>query len=135
MEARRGKGVFVAPAPPVRPSATLRERFLDHAVIRAAVLGMTADDLAVGVLSLAGVRPDAVQGIVGVLLVECTLPELDFFARELEAHLPVRVDKVLLGELGATVRRQKPAGRWNAAVTSLPICRRWSGSWPAPGCR
>src|SRR5256886_5466875 len=119
VEARRGKGVFVASAPPVRPSPHLRESFLQEAVIRAAALGMTADDLSVGVLSLAGVRPAAVQGTVEVLLVECSPPELDFFARQLEAHLPVRVDKVLLGELATTVRRQKQTGRWRAAVTSF----------------
>src|SRR5881296_2322821 len=118
VEARRGRGVFVAPAPPVRPSPHLREGFLQDTVIRAAALGMTADDLAVAVLSVASVRPAAVQGTVEVLLVECSPPELDFFAGQLEAHLPVRVDKVLLGDL-ATVARQKHAGRWRAAVTSF----------------
>ena len=119
VEARRGKGVFVASAPPARPSPHLRERFLQETVIRAAALGMTADDVAVGVLSVAGVRPAAVQGVVEVLLVECSPPELDFFAGQLEAHLPIRVDKVLLGDLAAVTRRQKPAGRWRAAVTSF----------------
>ncbi len=119
VQARRGKGVFVAPDPPARPSPTLREAFLKEVVIRAAALGMTADDLAVGVLSLAGVRPAAVQGAVEILLVECSKEELDFFAKELEAHLPVRVDKVLLGELAATVQRRKAGGRWGAAVTSF----------------
>src|SRR2546422_2665320 len=118
VEARRGRGVFVAPAPPARPSPHLREAFLQDTVIRAAALGMTADDLSVGVLSLAGVRPPAVQGTVDVLLVECSPPELDFFAGQLEAHLPVRADRVLLGEL-ATVTREKQAGRWRAAVTSF----------------
>ena len=119
VEARRGKGVFVAPAPPARPAPHLREGFLQDAVIRAAALGMTADDFSVGVLSLAGVRPPALLGAVEVLLVECSPPELDFFARQLEAHLPVRVDKVLLGELAAVTRRRKQAGRWRAAVTSF----------------
>src|SRR6059036_3781339 len=118
VEARRGKGVFVASAPPVRPSPHLRESFLQETVIRAAALGMTADDLSVGVLSLTGVRPAALQETVEVLLVECSPPELDFFARQLEAHLPVRVDKVLLGDLAA-VARQKQACRWRAAVTSF----------------
>jgi hypothetical protein len=111
--------VFVASAPPARPSPHLRAGFLQETMIRAAALGMTADDLAVGVLSVAGVRPAAVEGTVEVLLVECSPPELDFFAGELEAHLPVRVDKVLLGELSAVTRRQKQAGRWRAAVTSF----------------
>jgi DNA-binding transcriptional regulator YhcF (GntR family) len=119
VEARRGRGVFVAPAPPARPSSRLRETFLRDVVIRAAALGMTADDLSVGVLSLAGIRPAAVQEAVEVLLVECSPPELDFFAEQLEAHLPIRVDKVLLGELPAVARRQAPAGRWRAAVTSF----------------
>ena len=119
VEARRGKGVFVAPAPPARPSPHLREAFLQDTVIRAAALGMTADDLSVSVLSLAGIRPAAVRGAVEVLLVECSEPELDFFARQLEAHLPVRVDKVLLTELAAVTRHPKHAGRWRAAVTSF----------------
>jgi GntR family transcriptional regulator len=135
VEARRGKGVFVAAAPPARPAPDLRERFLRDAVIQAAALGMTAEDLSVGVLSLAGVRPEALQGAVEVLLVECSPAELDFFARELEAHLPVRVDKVLLEELSVSVRRRKPAGRWGAAVTSfahLPEVERLLGNTPVP---
>src|SRR5918996_602416 len=119
VEARRGKGVFVTAAPPARPSPHLRERFLQDMVIRAAALGMSSGDLAVGVLSVAGVRPAAIQGSVEVLLVECSPPELDFFAGQLEAHLPIRVDKVLLGELAAVTRRQKQTGRWRAAVTSF----------------
>jgi GntR family transcriptional regulator len=119
VEARRGRGVFVVPAPPARPSPHLRERFLQDMVIRAAALGMTAGDLAVGVLSMAGVRPAAVQGSVEVLLVECSPPELDFFAGQLEAHLPIRVDKVLLGELAAVTRRRRRNGGWRAAVTSF----------------
>src|SRR5213594_3608407 len=119
VEARRGRGVFVAAAPPVRPSPHLRNGFLQDTVMRAAALGMTADDLAVAVLSVASVRPAALQETVEVLLVECSPPELDFFARQLEAHLPVRVDKVLLGELAAVTRRPKQARRWRAAVTSF----------------
>jgi GntR family transcriptional regulator len=119
VEARRGRGVFVAPAPPGRLSPHLREGFLRDALIRAAALGMTADELSVGVLSLAGIRPAAVRGAVEVLLVECSPPELDFFARQLEANLPVRVDKVLLGDLPAVARRQKRGGPWQAAVTSF----------------
>jgi len=119
VEARRGKGIFVAPAPPARPVPHLRESFLRDTVIRAAALGLTVEDLSVGVLSLAGTRPVAVRGAVEVLLVECSPPELEFFARQLEAHLPVRVDKVLLAELVAVTRRQKQAGRWRAAVTSF----------------
>jgi len=134
VEARRGRGVFVASAPPARPSPHLRERFLQETVLRAAALGMTADDLAVGVLSVAGIRPSALPGFVDVLLVECSPPELDFFAAQLEGYLPIRVDKVLLGELAAAVRR-RPTGRWKAAVTSfchLPEVERLLGGRGVP---
>src|SRR5437660_4027943 len=127
VEARRGRGVFVAAAPPVRPSPGRREGFLKDVVIRAAAVGMTVDELAVGVLSLAGVRPPAIDGAVEVLLVERIPAELDFFAGQLEAHFPIRVDKVLLGELTPITRRRTPAGRWRAAVPSFRQLREVEG--------
>ncbi len=117
--ARRGKGVFVAPAPPVRPASILREQFLKTVLIRAAALGMTADDVAVSLLSVAGSHPPAVQGEVTVLLVECSHAELDFYAGALETQLPVSVDRVLLADLEATAGRPRRASRWRAAVTSF----------------
>lgn len=119
VEARRGKGVFVAARPPARPLPQLRERWLQDVVIRAAALGMTVDDVAVGVLSVATTRPPAVRETVEILLVECSAPELDFFTRELEACLPVRVDKVLLGDLLEVAKRYRQGARWRAAVTSF----------------
>src|SRR6185369_4669865 len=127
VEARRGKGVFVATMPPARPAPHLRERMLQDVLIRAAALGMTADDLAVGVLSVAATRPTALHEPVEVLLVECSDAELDFFASELERYLPIHVDKVLLDDLSTVVRRQPAGQRWRAAVTSfnhLPVVER-----------
>ena len=135
VQARRGKGVFVASNAPARPSPTLREGFLKEVVIRAAALGMTADDLAVGVLSLTSARPAPLRQTVQVLLVEGSSEALDFFANQLEAHLPVQVDKVLAGELPAAVRRRKRANPWAAAVTSffhLPEVERLMGDWGVP---
>ena len=128
VEARRGRGVFVAAAPPIRPSPGLREGFLKDMVIRGAALGMTADDLAVGVLSLAGVRPAAIDAASEVLLVECSAAELDFFAGQLEGHLPIHVDKVLLSELKAITRRRMPR-RWRVAVTISTMMT------PTPCCK
>lgn len=135
VEARRGRGVFVAPAAPTRPSLTRRETFLKDVVVQAAALGMTADDLAVGVLSLARVRPTPLREGVEVLLVECGTEALDFFAKELEAHLPIQVETVLPGELAAAVRRRKRATPWAAAVTSffhLPEVERLVGGRGVP---
>src|SRR5437867_929981 len=128
VEARRGKGVFVAPALPARPFPTRREDFLKDAVIRGAALEMTPDDVAVGVLSLAGVGLAAVRGAVAVLLVECSPPELDFVGRELAAHLPVRVDKVVLNDLATAVRRQgRDVERLDATACSSPEAERVQG--------
>jgi len=119
VEARRGKGVFAAATSPPRPSLTHREGFLKDTVIRAAALGLTPDDVAVGVLSLAGLGVAALRAAPEVLLVECSAPELDFFARELQAQLPVRVAKVLLKDLPTAARRRARSGHWVAAVTSF----------------
>jgi GntR family transcriptional regulator len=119
VEARRGKGVFVASAPPTRPSPTPRQDFLKDAVIRGAALGMTPGDVAAGVLSVADVGLAALGGTAEVLVVECSVPELDFFARELQAHLPVRAAKVLLRNMARAVGRQRSRRQWVAAVTSF----------------
>src|SRR2546428_9915153 len=59
VEARRGEGVFVASAPPVRPSPPLRQGFLEDTVLPAAAPGITADDLPLGGISLDRGRPAA----------------------------------------------------------------------------
>jgi len=135
VQVRRGKGVFVASNPPTRPAPTLREAFLQDMVIRAAALGMTADDLAVGVLSLARVRPAPLRQPVPVLLVDGSGEALDVFARQLEAHLPVRVEQVLFGDLPAAVRRRRRGDPWAAALTSgvhLPAVARLVGARGVP---
>src|SRR4029453_14557240 len=72
VEARRGKGVLGATASPPPPPLARREGFLKDTVIRAAALGLTPDDVAVGVLSLAGVGVAALRAAAEVLLVECS---------------------------------------------------------------
>jgi DNA-binding transcriptional regulator YhcF (GntR family)/TusA-related sulfurtransferase len=132
---RRGKGVFVAPNPPARPSPSLRDAFLKDVVLRGAALGMTADEVAVGILSLARVRPAPLRQPVTVLLVECASEALDFFAKQLEARLPVHIDKVRRGDLPAAVQRRRQARPWAAAVTSfchLPEVERLLGSRGVP---
>ncbi len=55
-------------------------------MIWASAMGMTADDVAVGILSLVGVHPAVAKADTEVLLVECSQQEPDLFARELQAH-------------------------------------------------
>jgi len=63
---------------------------------------------------------------VEVLLVECSPPELDFFAGQLEAHLPVRVDKVLSASWRRSRGRSKPVvgGRPVTSFCHLPEVER-----------
>jgi DNA-binding transcriptional regulator YhcF (GntR family) len=126
VETRRGKGVFVTTTRPPGVSPALREDFLKDAVIRAAALGMTPQDAAVGILSLAAVGLPGLRTAAEILLVECSESELDFFGRELQAQLPVRVDKCssrtwrrpCVGAHRFTGRPRSPAlgisRRWNA---------------------
>jgi hypothetical protein len=127
VQVRRGKGAFVAPDPPARHSLVLREAFLKEVVIRAAALGMTADDLAVGVLSLTRVRPAPLRQTPKILLVECSSEALDFFANQLVANLPIQVDKVRRKTCPAVRRRKESTlgGRGHEFSTS----RRWNVSW------
>ena len=119
VEARRGKGVFVASTQATRQSPIPREDFLMNTVIRAAALGMTPEDVAAGALRTTSARLATPRRAAEILLIECSPAELDFFARELGAQLPVRVDKVLLGELAAVVQRRKRGHPWRVAVTSF----------------
>jgi hypothetical protein len=68
---------------------------------------------------LAGIGLAALRGTAEVLLIECSAPELDFFERELQAHLPVHVAKILLRDLATAIRRRTRARQWAAAVTSF----------------
>src|SRR4030095_5377071 len=97
----------------------LRERLLHDVVIRAAALGMTPDDIAVGVLSVAAIRSAASPETLRILLIECSPPELEYFAGQLERQLPVCVVKVLLDDLPPVTRRAPDTGQWRAAVTSF----------------
>ena len=51
----------------------------------------------------------------------------------LEAHLRSASTRCFSRSWPAAVRRQKPAGRWGAAVTSSAISRWWSGAWRGMG--
>src|SRR5438034_10616443 len=56
VEARRGKGVFVAPAPPPPPPPPLRRGFLPNTVAPAAAPAVCADPPSAGGLRAGGVR-------------------------------------------------------------------------------
>ena len=135
MEARRGRGVFVASAPPARPSPHLRARFLHETVIRAAALGMTADDPG-GRCPERGAASDPLRrrGSVEVLPRRVQPAGARLFAGQLEGYLPIRVDKVLLGELAAAVRRHKQSRTLEGGGDELLSPPRGRAAPQRPGC-
>src|SRR2546428_8765867 len=64
VEARRGKGVFVGPAPPPPPPPHLPRGFFQDTVIPAPGPGVTPDDVSVGGLSFGGIPPTALRRAV-----------------------------------------------------------------------
>jgi GntR family transcriptional regulator len=114
VESRRGSGVYVV-QPPVNEEASRRQEFLERVVDLAAAQGVPVEELGNALLARAGVRP---QEKVPILFVECTEAELDQFSAELEEHLPVEVERVLLEDLPARLSREEEPP-WRMAVTTF----------------
>jgi hypothetical protein len=63
------------------------------------------------------------QEKVLILIVKCTVPELDQFSAELKEQLPVEVDKVLVQELPTRVAGGNQLA-WRLAVTTFSTSTR-----------
>lgn len=114
VESRRGSGVYVV-EPPVDAERLRRQEVLEKVLDLAAAQGVRVEDLAYALLARAGAEP---QVKTRILFVECTQVELDQFSAELEAQLPVEVDRVLLEDLPERISgvEQLP---WRVAVTTF----------------
>lgn len=95
VETRRGSGVYVL-EPPVGDAERRREEVVERVMDLAAARDVPVEEVAHALLARAGVSG---REKVPVLFVECTRAELDQFAGELEAQLPVEVERVLLEDL------------------------------------
>jgi GntR family transcriptional regulator len=114
VESRRGSGVYVI-EPPVDEEELKRHEVLERVLDLAAAQGVSVEELGYALLARAGVKP---QEKTPVLFVECTTPELDQFAADLEEQLPVEVEKVLVEDLPARLSgEEKPP--WRMAVTTF----------------
>src|SRR5262249_12485706 len=91
------------PPPPSRAARPL-ERLVDEMLERTRRLGFTQGDL---LATLAARTPDgnasAAAPPTKVLLVECNWAELSRYGAELEARLPLRVDRILVEDLPVRV--------------------------------
>ena len=114
VESRRGSGVYVV-EPPVDEEELKRQEVLERVLDLATAQGVAVEELGYALLARAGVKP---QQKTKILFVECTSPELDQLAVELEEQLPVEVEKVLIEDLPARLSdgEQPP---WQLAVTTF----------------
>jgi DNA-binding transcriptional regulator YhcF (GntR family) len=108
VESRQGLGTFVAQRPPAREgrAALSLERLADEALERARKLGFTQDELLATVAARAPHRPAARAARTRALLIECNTAELARYRDQLEAALPLQVDRLLVEEFEARVARE-----------------------------
>ena len=91
VESRRGSGVYVV-TPPVDEEDARRHELLQRVMDLAAARSVPVEELAYALLARGGVRA---QEKTPILFVECTWAEVDWLSEELEAQLPVEVERVL----------------------------------------
>ncbi len=118
LESRPGRGTFVAD----RPSAGQKrlaqglERLVDDTLDRARRLGCSAEE----VLATMAARAPGAGGKKAkrarALVIECNREELSRFRDELEAELPLSVDRMLVEELTERARRDTSFVREFAVV-------------------
>ena len=114
VESRRGSGVYVV-TPPVDEEEAKRHEVLERVMDLAAARGIPFEELGYALLARGGVRP---QEKTPILFVECTRAELDQFSDELEAQLPVDVERVLVEDLAEKVSGEEELP-WRMAVTTF----------------
>jgi len=117
VESRRGSGVYVV-EPPVDAEDLERREVVERVMDLAAARGIAVEELASALLARAGAGS---REKTRILFVECTPAELNQFSDELEAQLPVEVERALLEDLAEKVsgggNGESPP--WRLAVTTF----------------
>jgi len=107
LESRQGTGTFVVQRPPHEGRAAQSlERLVEDALDRARRLGFTHEELLATIAARAphGRTPRPVK--TRALLIECNEPELSHYREQLEAELPLHVDRLLVEELQGRIARE-----------------------------
>jgi len=102
LECQKGRGTFVADRPPAREGRAARslERTVVDMLERARRLGFTHDEVLATLAACGGQRGSAGKPRPArALLVECNWEELARYRDQLEAELPLTVDRILVEEL------------------------------------
>jgi len=103
LESRQGLGTFVVQRPPAREGRAARslERLAVDTLDRARRLGFTQEELLATVAAQAPRRKAAKGGKARALLIECNHAELSRYRDQLEAELPLHVERMLVEEFEA----------------------------------
>ncbi|MBI3028626.1 MAG: GntR family transcriptional regulator [Candidatus Rokubacteria bacterium] len=106
LESRPGRGTFVADRPQAREGKMARglERLVDETLERARRLGYAAEEFLATVATRAPAAGARKAKRTRALVIECNWPEVSRFREELEAELPLAVDRMLVGELSGRAR-------------------------------
>lgn len=107
LESRSGRGTFVADRPPTGEGKMARglERLVDETLERSRRLGYSAEEFLATAATRAPVAGARKAKRTRALVIECNWPELSRFREELEAELPLAVDRMLVEDLTERARR------------------------------
>jgi GntR family transcriptional regulator len=123
LESRQGRGTFVVDRPPAHEGRAARslERLVEDALDRARRLGFTHEELLATIAARApqGRTPRATTK-ARALLIECNRPELAHYREQLEAELPLQIDRLLVDELPARMSADPAfAGGYRVVITTF----------------
>src|SRR5205823_6049450 len=118
VESRQGRGTFVVDRPPAREGRAARslERLVEETLDRARRLGFTQEELLATVASHAPHRRSPRPVKSPVLLIECNHAELTRYRDQLEAELPLSVERMLVEEFEPRAAREPEFVRGYRAV-------------------
>jgi len=122
LESRQGRGTFVVDQPPARGGRAARslEHLVEGILDRARRLGYSHEELLATIAATAPNGRTARPARFTALLVECNQPELTHYQEQLEEELPLRVDRLLVGEFHARLaENQRFLSRYRVIVTTF----------------
>lgn len=111
LESRPGRGTFVADRPPSGEGKMARglERLVHETLERARRLGYSAEEFLATAATRAPLAGGRKPKRTRALVIECNWPEVSRFREELEAELPLAVDRLLVEDLTERAHRGDPA--------------------------
>jgi DNA-binding transcriptional regulator YhcF (GntR family) len=121
LESHQGRGTFVADRPPAHEGRAARslERLVQDTLGRARRLGFTHEELTATIAAQAPAARGGRRPKVRALLVECNHPELTRYREQLEAELPLIVDRILVDELDARLREPGFLADYRVVITTF----------------